>query len=322
MDVLSCARGVLRKESEALFLLSANLDISFVEAVHVILDCRGKVILTGLGKSGYIAQKIASTFSSTGTPSLFLHSSEALHGDFGMIGPHDCLLAVAYGGETREVLAVAKFVKQRKQAVISITGYVNSSLGNLSDIKLGIGPYSEADHLKVAPTTSSTATLALGDALAVCLMKKRKFTLENFAALHPGGRLGRALSKVADIMRPISKDLFVGETDNFGQIIKNISAINFGILAVVNSSLELVGSITDGDLRRGLLQFQEGVFKQQAFQIMTKHPKTIDEKSSVLDAVSLMEKYKITSLFVLSQDNEGEIRGLVRLHDLITAHVV
>lgn len=317
--ILEIAQKVLLIESQAIERSALNLSQDFIEAVKILQKCKGKVIFTGMGKSGHIAQKISSTFSSTGTSAFFLHPSEALHGDFGMIGKDDCLVAIAYGGETREVVAVAKFVKRENIPIISITGKPNSTLACLSDFTLDGSTEKEADSIGIAPTSSSTVALALGDALAVVLMTLKGFTKEKFAMLHPGGSIGRSLAAVSDFMHPLEKLHVISDKADFYLVVDAITKFNFGITAVVDEESRLLGCVSDGDIRRALLNHREETLKLSSQQLMSSKVKTIEPTARAIDAIAIMEKFKITSLFVTAKQH---LVGLVRLHDLISANII
>lgn len=319
-DYLEWGRSVLQQEAESLISGAKNLSSSFEEAVKTILQIKGRVIVSGLGKSGHIGAKIAATLASTGTPSFYIHPSEAMHGDFGMILKDDLLLAVAYGGETREVLSVCSFCKDNNIPVLAITGKANSQLAKSADITVLATVAKEADSLNLAPTASSTLTLAIGDALAVSLMKARDFKIEHFARLHPGGKLGSSLKKVQTVMWPKSEFTTISKNTNFEGILGGIAAHNFGIVAIVDANETLIGVISDGDLRRTLLEKKQQTFEITAQDIMNKQPKTILVGARVLEAVSTMEENKITSLFVV--DSNAKVLGLIRLHDIISAKIV
>lgn len=318
--VLAWGRDVLLKESQALVTAAERLGESFFQAVQLMLACRGKVVLTGLGKSGHIGAKIASTLSSTGTPAIFLHPTEALHGDFGMLASGDLVLALAYGGETREVLAVCRFAQKAGLPVIGMSGFADSYLAKRSDVFLDVSVVAEADSLGLAPTTSSSLSLALGDALAVALMRARGFSREHFARLHPEGRLGRSLVRVQELMRPLSVLSQVSAQDDFHRVLEAVTSPNFGIVPITDPSAKLLGCVSDGDLRRALLQHGGKALELQAKQLMHAQPKTVRPDVRVVDAIALMEEFKITSIFVCGP--EAELLGLLRLHDLLSANLV
>lgn len=318
---LRLAREVLQIQSAALRKTADKLNDQFSEIVEHIKSSPGKVVVTGLGKSGHIARKIAATLSSTGTTACFLHPSEALHGDLGLIAPSDTILAIAFGGETFEVIEVVKFAKRQDLKVVAISGKKNSTLGLLSDYFLDGSVEQESCPHNLAPTTSTTVAIALGDCLAVALMNARGFDSTDFARYHPGGSLGRKLAKVEDQMRPISEILPLKKDDSFHEVIYKVTTNNFGIAAVVSQG-ELVGAVTDGDLRRALMKHEDKVFKFTAGDLMTPGPKVISAGQPCLKALKIMESHKITSIFVISQENPKELIGLLRLHDLFDAKIV
>jgi arabinose-5-phosphate isomerase len=309
--VLQVAKSVLRKEGEALIGLSEKLDRSFVHAVNLILETKGRVVLTGIGKSGIICKKIAATFSSTGTPAFFLHPVDAVHGDLGMLRGDDTLIAVSNSGESAEVLNVVSVVKSFGIPVIGITNDINSSLSKLSDVVLLLHVDEEACPLGLAPTTSTTATLALGDALAAALIVARGFNSEDFARLHPGGKLGIRLSKVKNLMRTGSEIPEVSPDTSMKDAIYEISSKKLGATLVVDNG-KLVGIVTDGDLRRF---FEKGgKLEDKVKNAMTKNPKTVSEDEFAENALKIMEKFKITVLPVV---NKGKIKGILHLHDIL-----
>jgi len=322
IDVISLGREVLHIESQALISLLNSLDQSFEEAVDCLFKCEGKVVVVGLGKSGQIGKKVAATFASTGTPSFFLHAAEGIHGDLGMIGDQDVVLALSYSGETQEVLQVLSIIKRKNLPIISITGKRESTLVKVSDVALVLNIDKEACPLGLAPTTSTTATLALGDALAVCLLKKRGFKEEDFASLHPGGSLGKKLLlKVEDIMHTGEDVPFVFEHTNMKEALMEITAKRFGCTGVVNSQHDLVGIITDGDLRRCFERNQD-FLNEKASSVMTSKPQTIGRYSLASKALHIMEEHKITSLFVADEKRATRAVGIVHLHDLIRAKII
>ncbi len=320
MNFVAWGRATLATEAEALGATAARLGPSFADACEAILKRRGKVITTGLGKSGHIARKIASTLSSTGTSAFFLHPTEALHGDFGMIQPDDSLIAIAYGGETQEVLEVARFARRLHVPVIGITGKLESSLATISDYALDGSVVKEADPHNLAPTSSSTVAIALGDAIACALAQAKGFSSGDFAALHPGGSLGRRLSRVADHMHTGVRLPRVREDADFHQTLEAVTAHNFGIVAVVSPEDVLIGAVSDGDVRRALLKLDGAALKCRARDVMTKAPKTVTSDALALDALTLMNEKQITQLFVTCKD--GKLAGIVRLHDLLAAKIV
>jgi len=316
--IVAWGQDVLDAESQSLLATSRALNEAFVGAVETILGSTGKVVVTGLGKSGHIGRKIAATLASTGTAAFFLHPSEALHGDLGMIQNADVVLALAFGGETRETIEVVKFANRRSIPVIAITGKPSSSLARLSSLVLDGGVEREACPLNLAPTTSTVVAMGLGDALAIAIMRARGFAQHDFAAVHPDGSLGRQLSLVSQHMK--SDLLAIHEDDDFDRVLAIITAHNYGIAGVFDAREQLIGAITDGDLRRALKTAREGVFHMRAKDIMTKNPKTIAPDRLALDAVKMMEQSRITSLFVRGEADG--IVGLIRMHDLLAAKIV
>ncbi|MEZ4742853.1 MAG: KpsF/GutQ family sugar-phosphate isomerase [Bdellovibrionota bacterium] len=318
-QIVEWGRQVCLAEANEISRASKRLSASFFLAVEAILNCSGKVVVTGLGKSGYIARKMASTLSSTGTPSFYLHPAEAMHGDFGMLQPTDCLIAITHGGETREVLGVAKFAKGLKIPVISITGNIESTLSSMSDFSLDGSIEKEADALGLAPTASSTVALALCDALSVAVMKGRGFTSKDFANLHPGGSLGRSFVMVSSHFKDARDLKTVSTSSSFYQIVEAISSPNYGIIAVLDDKARISGAISDGDIRRAILKYGEKAHELLASDLMSLNPFTISIRETVTNAVAKMEQNAVTSLFVM----DGScFAGLLRLHDLITAKII
>lgn len=322
-SILEQGREVLKKEAATLESAAVRLDSSFQKAVELIASTTGKVVCSGLGKSGHVARKIAATLSSTGTPASFLHPAEALHGDLGMITRNDCLLAIAYGGETTEILEVCKFSKRRNIPMIGITGKLSSTLAEMVDIVLDGSVEVEACPHNLAPTNSSTLAMALGDALAVALMGVRGFSQADFAAYHPAGSLGRKLATVSDLMRSRNELKSLTILDSFSNILEGITNPNFGIVPVLDDQSRIVGAITDGDLRRALSKFNEQALSKTAGQLMTPNPKLIRPDALAIEAFGIMEKYKITSLFVTSDaDPSSPLVGIIRMHDLLEQKII
>ena len=318
LDYLKWAKSALQDEAQAIIDASLKLDDSFCQVVDLILKTSGKVILTGLGKSGHVARKVSATLSSTGTSSVYLHPTEALHGDLGMISPEDCLIAIAFGGETKEVVEVAKFAKRLDVPVIALTGKKSSTLAALSDYILDGSVSKEACPLNLAPTSSSTVALALGDALAVTLMQARGFNQKDFALFHPSGSLGIRLSLVKDKM--LSDFNSVSVNASFMEILDKMSSSNIGIIPVFktqDSNTPLVGCITDGDLRRAIQRYSNSVLDKTAQDVMSLTPKTINENKLTMEALKIMEANHITSLFVVNQDQIPI--GIIRMQTIIKA---
>ena len=311
--VLAEARRVLEVESAAIAGLIDHLDESFVEVVEMIVASNGRVVTTGMGKSGIICKKISATLASTGTPSFFLHPAEATHGDLGMVVRGDTILAISNSGETEEILRLLQPIKRVGAALVSITGNPSSTLARNSDHHLSAAISREACPLGLAPTASTTASLALGDALAMALVIRKGFREEDFASLHPGGKLGKKFMKVGDLMHRAPQVPIVGSDTIMKDVIYEMSRKGFGITAVVDETGALQGVISDGDLRR-LLQTDNDLVNRQARECMKLNPITIDESQLASVALSIMEERKITSLF--SVDRDSRVRGILHLHDL------
>jgi arabinose-5-phosphate isomerase len=322
LDILEEAKRVLRVEAQSLLDLAGRIDENFSRAVELLYHCKGKVVLMGMGKSGLVGRKIASTFASTGTPSFFLHPAEGLNGDFGMLAKEDLIIAISNSGETRELLEVLPLIKRYGNRLITLTGKMTSTLGKSGDVNLDIHVKEEADPLGLAPTSSTTATLALGDALAVALMGKRDFKKEDFAILHPGGVLGKKLLlKVEDLMHVGKAFPMVPEKALMKDAVFEITSKRLGVTAVCNTEGHLVGVITDGDLRRALEKFSD-LFNRKASEVMTRNPKWIEKDALAAKAVQRMEEYSITSLFVFDKAGDKVPVGIIHLHDLLKAGVV
>jgi arabinose-5-phosphate isomerase len=307
-------------EAEAVAALGRRLDQQFLQAAEILLACRGRVVVSGIGKSGHVARKIASTMASTGTPAFFVHPAEANHGDLGMITSHDVLIAISYSGETEELLSIVPLVKRQGASLISMTGNARSSLAREADIHLDCKVDQEACPLNLAPTASTTATLALGDALAITLLDARGFGPDDFARSHPGGALGRRLlTHVADIMRTGDEIPRVTDTASFADAVLEISRKRMGMTAVVDSQQKLVGIFTDGDLRRSL---EQGADMRQArvSDVMTRNPRSIRPQALAVEAAQLMEQFKTTQLPVV--DEHGLLTGALNVHDLFRAKVI
>lgn len=312
-SILDTAREVLQNESEALLRIKEQLNGEFVAAVEMILNCNGKVILTGIGKSGIIAKKISATLASTGTPSFYLNPSEAFHGDLGMISREDIVIAISYSGETDEVLKIVPFIHANGNRLIAVTGNSDSALAKNSDIHLDTPVEREACILHLAPTTSTTAQLALGDALACALMRVRNFSAQDFARLHPGGSLGRRLlMRVGQVMR--NHDLpVVSEEATAAEMIHAISRGGLGLI-VVQRENEILGIITDGDIRRAMERRQAGFFDIRPMDIATREPKTIHPNSKLIEAERSMTQHKVNSLLVV--DDSNHLVGIIQIYDI------
>jgi arabinose-5-phosphate isomerase len=313
---LATAKRVLRIESEAIAGLMARLDERFEKAVELLYACKGRVVVTGLGKSGLIGRKIAATFASIGTPSLFLHASEALHGDLGMLTGNDVLLAISSSGETEELIELVESVKRLGIHLITLTANPRSTLGSASNIVLDIAVKEEACSLNLAPTASTAAAMAMGDALAISLLERRGFKEEDFAALHPGGRLGKKLRRVESLMHAGEAAPRVLPTAKMPDVIYEMSRKGLGLAAVTETDGKLLGIITDGDLRRVMQKRSENVLDLTAADCMTKNPVTLPRSELAASALRVMEEKKITSVLVV--DAEGKLEGVLHVHDLWT----
>lgn len=314
------AKRVLGIAIDALAALRDRLDADVERALDVLLACRGKVVVTGIGKSGIVARKIAATFASTGTPALFLHAGEGSHGDVGTLGRSDVLLALSNSGETQEVLHLLPTARRFEVPIIAFTGRADSSLGRAADVVLDIGVAEEGCPLGLAPMASTTTMIALGDALAAALLEERGFSAEDFALLHPAGALGRKLLRVGDVMRSGVDLPVVLESAGLKDVILEMTNKRLGATAVLDARGLLAGIVTDGDLRRGLERAAD-IRTLRASDLMTRTPKTIGAQALAAQAVALMERYKITSLFVL-EDGGRRPTGVLHLHDLLRAGVV
>ena len=312
-DILTLARETLHKEAEALTHMATELDEQFIGAVDRILACTGKVILTGMGKSGLIGRKIAATLASTGTPSFYLHPGEAFHGDLGMISSEDVVLALSHSGETDEVLKIVPFIHSNGNVLISITSNPESTLAKNSDLHLNACVKEEACILHLAPTTSTTAQLAMGDALAIALMKARDFTAMDFARLHPGGSLGRRLlMTVGNVMR--KNDLpIVAPNCGATEMIHRMTRGGLGLIVIVDEG-KIVGIVTDGDLRRAMESLQAKFFDIKVMDIATRSPKSINKNAKLIDAEKMMTQHKVNSLLVT--DDDGELCGVIQIYDI------
>jgi arabinose-5-phosphate isomerase len=317
---LDLAREVLSIEAAAVQALTRRIDDDFLRALNIILSCEGRVIVSGMGKSGHIARKIAATLSSTGTPSYFVHPAEAAHGDLGMITGKDVVIALSYSGESQELLAIVPTIKRQGAKLISLTGKPQSSLAREADVHLNGAVDKEACPLGLAPTTSTTAALALGDALAVALLDARGFGEEDFARSHPGGALGRRLlTHVRDIMRSGERIPAVGREASLAAAVLEISRKGLGMTAIVDEAQCVLGIYTDGDLRRTLeknLDFKSTPIRE----VMSRNPRSIGPDALAAEAVQMMEQYNISQMLVV--DAENKLVGALNMHDLLHAKVI
>ena len=324
MSNIEEGRRVLEHEAQALLNVSEHLDKSFSQAVELLLSCKGKVALSGMGKSGQVAQKIASTLSSTGTPSFYLHPAESSHGDLGMLEPEDIVIAISHSGESNELATVLRFTARKGIRVVAITAKSESTLAQSADIALLTRVTEEACPMKLAPTTSSTVTLALGDALAMAVLKARNFKEEDYAEFHPGGKLGRKLlTRVSDVMHKGEALPLVGPDEPIKNVVTLMTSKDVrGVAGVIGDDGSLVGIITDGDIRRRLEKSNEP-FTETASELMSKDPKTIDQSEQAERALFLMEQFRIQTLFAVDKNSEPSLRpvGLLHLQDLLQAKI-
>lgn len=318
VDYLRLGQNVIREEGEVLLALAGRLDDAFSRALEILRDCRGRIVVAGMGKSGHIARKIAATFSSTGSPALFVHPAECAHGDLGGVTGDDVVILLSKSGETAEVLAMLPFLKRMGAPVIAISNAAESGLARVADASIVLGIESEACPLDLAPTSSTTAMLALGDALAIVLMQVRSFTREDFARTHPGGRLGRLLLHVEDLME--TQDLpYVAENVTVREaLLAILNHRNRGIALVTDVEGRLSGVVCDGDLKRLLLKHEQ-LLEMPVFKVMTRQPQTIGPLALVGEALVRMEG-RFTSLVVT--DEKGRPLGLLHIHDILEARLL
>lgn len=313
--ILSTARRVVEIEADALSKLAASLGAPLVEAIELLLGCEGRVIVSGMGKSGHVARKIAATFASTGTPAHFVHPAEASHGDLGMMRKGDVALVLSNSGETPELADLVSYTRRFGIPLIGVAGRADSALLRQADVALVLPEAEEACGTGVVPTTSTTMTLALGDAIAVAIMEHRDFTPENFREFHPGGKLGARLSRVRDLMHGGDTVPLVGEETPMSDALLTISQKGFGVVGVVDDNHHLKGIVTDGDLRRHM----EGLLDRTAGDVMTTGPRTIGPDQLAEEAVALMNDHKITCLFVVDPAGSNRVTGILHIHDCLRA---
>jgi arabinose-5-phosphate isomerase len=310
---LDTARRVIRTESEALMILADSLDHSFRDAIDLLNNARGRVIVTGIGKSGHIARKIAATMASTGTPAQFVHPAEASHGDLGMVTSDDVVLAISNSGEAPELANIVAYSRRFRIPLVGITSRPDSSLGRQCDVVLQLPMLDEACGTGVVPSTSTTLTLALGDALAIALMENRSFTAENFRKFHPGGKLGAALSRVEDLMHTGDAIPLVQEDAPMSAVLRQIGDKGFGVTAVTDDKGSVIGIITNGDLSRHM----DGLPTLIARDVMTKDPVTIEPGALAEKAVNIMQDRKITCLLVADKSAPAQVIGILHIHDCL-----
>ncbi len=319
---IEIGKEVLRKEAEAIIQVMNGLGDSFDKAIDIIHACTGRVVLSGMGKSGLICKKIASTLSSTGTPAMFLHPADSLHGDLGMLQKGDVLIAVSNSGETEEIIKILPWVKRMDIPTIVITSKEDSTVATHGDVVLNFR-VDEACPYNMVPTSSTTVTLALGDALAIALMKKKIFRIEDFASLHPGGTLGRKLlMKVEDLMHTGEAMPKVYTTATMQHVILEITSKRLGVTGVHDKKENLVGVITDGDLRRAIEKHDKLLLTKEAADVMTGKPKMIRKDALAAYALKVMEEFSITSLFVAVHEGDTRPIGIIHIHDLLKAKIV
>ncbi len=317
-NYIEIAKDVLKRESDSLQKLVGMINESFVKAIELLLNTDGKVIVTGVGKSGHIGSKIAASLSSTGTSSFILNPSEGIHGDLGVVMEGDCIIALSKTGETKELLNILPYPKRIGVPIISITSGKDSTLDDLSDVTLLIPDDGEVCPMGLAPTTSTTLTLALGDAIVVALMKAKGFNEEQFAVFHPGGQLGRKLLKVKDMMIPKSKLAIINKDKKMKEVLKEFVTTNKGMCIYINNN-KLQGILSDGDMKRKLLEF-ENLLEKKFSEVMIKNPTTINKNKFALEALNIMEEKSFTWLLV--NDEKNEFCGIIHIHDILKGKLV
>ena len=315
---LTTARRVIGIEARGLDMLAASLDGAFAAAVEIILAARGRVIVSGMGKSGHVGRKIAATLASTGTPAQFVHPAEASHGDLGMVTEGDVALVLSNSGETPELSDIIAHTRRFGIPLIGVASRAGSTLLTQADVAILLPQAEEACGTGIVPTTSTTMTLALGDALAVALMEHRRFTPEHFRTFHPGGKLGAKLMKVRDLMHGGAALPLVADGQPMAEVLIEMSRKGFGVAGVTDAGGRLVGIVTDGDLRRHM----EGLLAHSAGQVMTRDPRTIGPDAVAEKAVAIMKDRKITCLFVVDPDGDGQALGILNIHDCLRAGIV
>lgn len=315
-NIIDIAKKVLKIEADAVAALAEKLDSTFEKAIEIIFKSKGRVVVTGMGKSGLVGKKIAATLASTGTPAFFMHPAEASHGDLGMVTSDDVIIAISNSGETAELSGLIPFLKRFNVGLIAMTGSLNSTLAKSADVHLDVSVKEEACPLGVVPTASTTAALAMGDAIAVVLLVKRGLKQEDFAFFHPGGNLGKKLFiKVKDLMHTGDALPFVSPETEMAKAVVEISSKRLGVAIVSDADRKILGVLTDGDIRRGIEKWGKDFFDMKAGEVMTKNPKTISEEELAVKALSIMETHSITSLAV--PDSKGKAIGVIHLHDIL-----
>ena len=316
------AINLIQAEIAALNSLLKTIDDSFDNVVDLIVNCSGKIIVIGIGKSGHVGNKMAATFASLGTPAFFLHAGDAVHGDLGMISNEDVCILVSYSGNSTELVEILKSIKRIGAKTISITGKPESTLAKRTDLHVDIGVRAEADPLGLAPTSSSTATLVLGDALAIAVMETRGFKEKDFADRHPGGTLGKKLLLTVDqIFHEGDAIPLINKNNKIQEALLIISEKGLGFTGVVDDKDVLIGIITDGDIRRGLEKGHNDLFNLNVESIMTNTPRSIPTNTLAIKALEIMEEHSITSLFVHNHNNPDELRGVIHIHDILNSGI-
>lgn len=319
--LIAIAQRVLRIESEALAALSISVDRNFPEAIEIIARAKGRVVVSGMGKSGLVGKKIAATLASTGTPAFFVHPAEASHGDLGMITDRDVVIALSNSGETEEIVNLIPFLKRFSVKLISMTGNTASTLAKASDVHLYVGVQEEACPLGIVPTASTTATLAMGDAVAVALLSRNGFREEDFAQFHPGGSLGKKLFvTVGDLIHSGDSLPLITPDATMMQAVVEISSKRLGTAVVIDTEKKILGIVTDGDIRRGIEKWGKPFFDMTAGEVMSRNPKTINPEELAAKALAIMEERQITTLVV--PDAQGQVLGIIHLHDILKKGIV
>ena len=320
-NILETAENVLRIEADSISALINRLDENFEKTVDCLIAIKGKVILTGMGKSGIIARKISSTLASTGTPSFFMHPAEASHGDLGVISPDDAVIVLSNSGNTKEIVSILPAIKLIGAKIIGFSGNKNSQLSMLSDYFFDVSVAQEACPYNLAPTASTTVQLAIGDALAVSLLKERNFLEEDFAKLHPGGSIGKKFLKVADIMHKGEEIPLVKDSALLKDAIIEMNFKRLGLTGVIDENMRLCGIVVDGDLRRALTDSAD-IIDKPVKDVMTKNPKIILKDALAASALQKMEELKITSLFAVESENDNRPAGVIHIHDIVKAGII
>ena len=320
-NILETAENVLKIEADSISAIINRLDENFEKMVGCLIGIKGKVILTGMGKSGIIARKISSTLASTGTPSFFMHPAEASHGDLGVISPDDAVIVLSNSGNTKEIVSILPAIKLIGAKIIGFSGNKHSQLSMLSDYFFDVSVAQEACPYNLAPTASTTVQLAIGDALAVSLLKERNFLEEDFAKLHPGGSIGKKFLKVADIMHKGEEIPLVKDSALLKDAIIEMNFKRLGLTGVIDENMRLCGIVVDGDLRRALTDFAN-IIDKPVKDVMTKNPKIILKDALAASALQKMEELKITSLFAVESENDNRPAGVIHIHDIVKAGII